>query len=89
MNIVIVLVAMVAVGAILGFLADNIFKGKRPKGLNGDLLASIVTAVLVGLMDYYVIPMMKFSETMVIIGLIFEPALGSLLVLWLMRRANK
>ena len=87
--VIVIILAMVVVGAVIGFLGDKIFKGERPKGLQGDLIAGVVTAVLLGLMDWYIIPAMGFSQTMVIIGLALEPALGALLVLWLIRRANQ
>ncbi len=88
MDLVILIVAMVAVGAVIGWLADKIFKGERPRGLSGDLLASILTTVAVGLLDWFVIPAMGFSDTMKLVGVFLEPALGALLVLWLIRKAN-
>ncbi len=89
MQVLIVLIVMVLVGGTIGFLADKIFKGERPKGLQGDLIAAVVTAILVGLMDWYIIPAMGFSSSMVYLGLALEPAAGALLVLWLIRRANQ
>lgn len=88
MNVVILVVVMVVAGVVIGWLADKIFKGDRPKGLQGDIIASVLTMVIVGLLDWYVIPMMGFSSTMKMLGVIFEPALGALLVLWLMRRSR-
>jgi uncharacterized membrane protein YeaQ/YmgE (transglycosylase-associated protein family) len=88
MNVVILIVVMVVAGMLIGWLADKIFKGDRPKGLQGDIIASVLTMVIVGLLDWYVIPMMNFSDTMRLLGVIFEPALGALLVLWLMRRSR-
>ncbi len=89
MDVVILVAAMAVVGVILGWLADKIFKGERPKGLSGDLLAGVITAVAIGLLDWYVIPAMGFSQTMALLGVIFEPAIGVILVLWLLRRANR
>ena len=89
MAIFVVLVLMIVIGLVIGFLGDKIFKGERPKGLQGDLISSSVTTVLVGLMDWYIIPALGFSQTMVYIGLALEPALGAILVLWLIRRANQ
>jgi len=88
MNVIILIVVMVVAGMLIGWLADKIFKGARPKGLQGDIIASVLTMVIVGLLDWYVIPMMNFSDTMRLLGVIFEPALGALLVLWLMRRSR-
>lgn len=88
MDLVLLILAMVVVGAFIGALADKIFKGERPKGVQGDYIIAIVTAVIIGLLDWFVIPMMGFSDTLKYLGVVFEPALGALLVLWLVRRAN-
>jgi uncharacterized membrane protein YeaQ/YmgE (transglycosylase-associated protein family) len=88
MDIIILVVAMVVVGVIIGALAGSIFKGERPKGVQGDYIISIVTCVIVGLLDWYVIPAMGFGESLKYLGVALEPALGALLVLWLVRRAN-
>jgi len=87
MDLVILIVAMVVVGVIVGALAEPIFKN-RPKGAQTDYIAAIVSAIVVGLMDWYLIPALGFSDTMKYLGIAIEPALGALLVLWLIRRAN-
>jgi uncharacterized membrane protein YeaQ/YmgE (transglycosylase-associated protein family) len=89
MDIVILIVAMIVVGLIAGWLAGPIWKGKRPIGVRGDYIAAIITAVVVGLMDWYVIPAMDFSTTMRNLGVAAEPFLGALLVLWIIRLAKK
>jgi len=89
MNIIILLVAMIVVGLIVGWLAGPIWKNKRPIGVRGDYIATVITAIAVGLMDWYVIPAMGFSTTMRNLGVAMEPALGALLVLWIIRAAKK
>lgn len=89
MEIVILIVAMIAVGLIVGWLAGPIWKNKRPIGVRGDYIAAVITAIVVGLMDWYVIPAMGFSDTMRNLGVALEPALGALLVLWIIRVAKK
>lgn len=89
MQIVILLVAMVIVGLIAGWLAGPIWKGKRPIGVRGDYLAAVISAVVVGLMDWFVIPAMGFSTTMRNLGVSIEPFLGALIVLWIIRAAKK
>ena len=61
MQIVYLVAAMIVVGLIIGWLAGPIWKNKRPIGVRGDYIASVITAVAVGLMDWYVIPAMGFS----------------------------
>lgn len=89
MDILIMLVAMLAVGLVIGYFAGTIWKDERPYGLGGDLLIASVTTIVVGLIDWFVIPAMGFSQTVVLVMLAIEPALSALLVLWLIRRSRR
>ena len=80
---------MIVVGLTAGWLAGPIWKNKRPIGVQGDYTAAIITAVFVGLMDWYVIPAMGFSDSLRNLGVAMEPFLGALLVLWIIRLAKK
>jgi uncharacterized membrane protein YeaQ/YmgE (transglycosylase-associated protein family) len=88
MDILILVVAMVVVGLIMGAVAGVIWKDNRPIGVRGDYIASVITTIIVGLMDWYVIPAMGFSDTLKWIGVALEPPLGALLVLWIIRKAK-
>lgn len=89
MEILWVIIGMVVVGLIMGFVAGLIWKDNRPYGASGDYIIAVITAVTLGLFDWFVIPAMGFSDMMRNIGLLFEPALGALLVLWLVRKAKQ
>jgi len=89
MEALIVILAMVIVGLIMGFVGGLIWKDNRPIGVAGDYIASVITTVIVGLFDWYLIPLLGFSDTLKIIGIIFEPALAALLVLWIIRKAKE
>lgn len=89
MEFLLVIVAMVVVGLIMGAVAGLIWKDNRPIGVTGDYIASVITTVLVGLVDWYLIPALGFGDTIKIIGIIFEPALSALLVLWIIRKAKQ
>ena len=89
MEIVILVAAMIVVGIIMGWLAGPIWKNKRPIGVRGDYIAAIITAVAVGLLDWFVIPAMGFSDTLRNLGVAIEPAAGALLVLWIIRAAKR
>ncbi len=89
MDLAIILGAMVIVGLVIGGLAGRIWKDERPFGLWGDIGIAVLTTVIVGLIDWFVIPAMGFSDTVVLIGLAIEPALAALLVLWLIRRSRR
>ncbi len=89
MDILILIVAMIVVGLLIGALAGAIWKENRPIGVQGDYIVSVITAVAVGLLDWFVIPAMGFSDLMKYLGVAMEPALGALLVLWIIRKARK
>lgn len=88
MSILIVILAMVVVGLIIGYIAGIIWKDNRPIGVQGDYIAAVISTVVMGLIDWLVIPAMGFSETIRIIGLILEPPLTALFVLWVIRKAK-
>jgi uncharacterized membrane protein YeaQ/YmgE (transglycosylase-associated protein family) len=88
MEILIVIAAMIVVGLIIGALAGVIWKDNRPIGVAGDYIVAVLSTVVIGLLDWFLIPLMGFSDTIKIIGIIFEPALGALLVLWIIRKAK-
>ncbi len=89
MEIVLLIAAMVLVGLIVGALAGPIWKGNRPIGVRGDYIAAVISAVVIGLFDWYLIPILGFSDTVKLIGVATEPALGALIVLWIIRRARR
>jgi uncharacterized membrane protein YeaQ/YmgE (transglycosylase-associated protein family) len=84
MEIVYVVLAMLVVGFIMGYIAGLIWKDDY-----NNYPAALITAVIVGLLDFYVIPMMGFSDTMKWLGVALEPALSVLLVLWIIRYAKR
>jgi uncharacterized membrane protein YeaQ/YmgE (transglycosylase-associated protein family) len=87
--IVILLVAMVLVGLLMGAIGSLIWKEKKPLGVAGDYIVAVITAIAIGLLDWYVIPAMGFSDTMKYLGVAIEPALGALIVLWIVRMVKK
>ena len=88
MEIVILVVAMILVGLLMGWVAGFIWKDNRPIGVRGDYIASVITAIVVGFMDWFIIPAMGFSDSLRNMGVAMEPALGALLVLWIIRKAK-
>ncbi len=88
MDILILVGAMIVVGLVIGALAGAIWKGERPYGVRGDYVIAVVTAVAVGLLDWFIIPALDLDEIWRFIAVATEPALGALVVLWLIRRAK-
>ena len=89
MEALVVIVAMLVVGLVMGFVAGLIWKENRPIGVSGDYIASVITTVIVGLMGWYLIPVFGFSDTFKYISIIFEPVLSALLVLWIICKAKQ
>ena len=89
MEILILIVAMIIVGLVMGFIAGLIWKDNRPIGVAGDYIVAVIVAIVVALIGWFVIPAMGFSDTMKYLSVIFEPALSALLVLWLIRVAKR
>lgn len=88
MEIVYLVLAMIVVGLLMGWVAGLIWKDNRPIGVRGDYIVAIITAVALGLLDWFVIPAMGFSDRLRNMGVATEPALGALLVLWIIRKAK-
>lgn len=88
MEILILILAMIVVGLLMGWIAGFIWKDNRPIGVGGDYLAAVIAAVVTGILDWFVIPAMGFSDTLKYIGTAIEPAAMALIVLWIIRKAK-
>lgn len=86
-SLFILIVIWIIMGAGIGYYANSIFKGERPYGVNGDVIASVVIAIVVGLLDWVIIPVIfpNMGNSLVFIAAILEPLLSIFIVLWLMR----
>ena len=89
MQALIVISAMIAVGFLIGYLAGFIWKDNRPIGVRGDYIAAIISAVIMGLIDWFLIPAMGFGDAIRLLGVIFEPPATALIVLWVIRKARE
>jgi len=49
----------------------------------------VITTIAIGLLDWYVIPAMGFSDTWKYLGVAMEPAMSALIVLWIVRKVKK
>ncbi|MEJ2013396.1 MAG: hypothetical protein P8X64_14375 [Anaerolineales bacterium] len=87
-NILILLAVMIVVGLVIGWLAGLIWKENRPMGTAGDYVVAVIATIAIGLLDWFVIPAMGFSDSIKLLGVALEPPLGALLVLWIIRKAR-
>jgi uncharacterized membrane protein YeaQ/YmgE (transglycosylase-associated protein family) len=89
MTVVILVVVMIVVGLVVGAIAGLIWREERPLGVPGDYIVAIVATVATGLLDWYVIPAMGFSDIWKWLGVALEPPLVALIVLWLIYKARQ
>jgi len=89
MELIILVGAMVVVGLIIGWLAGFIWKDRDSETVRRDYIAAVISAVVFGLVDWFIVPAMGFSDSLRNIAVVTEPAGIALLVLWIIRRAKK
>ena len=89
MEIVYLVLAMIVVGLLIGWIAGFIWKDRSPEDARRDYIVSVIAAVATGLLDWFVIPAMGFSDTLKYLGTATEPPALALIILWLIRRAKK
>ena len=88
MEIVYLVLAMIVVGLLMGWVAGFIWKDRDPSVVRRDYIVAVVSAVATGLLDWFVVPAMGFSEGLRNIATAIEPAGMALIVLWLFRKAK-
>jgi hypothetical protein len=88
MEILILVAAMVVVGLIMTYVSKLIWKDELPVGMPNAYIVGIVTTIIVGLLDWFVIPAMGFSDTLKYVGVALEPALSVPLVFWIIKKAK-
>jgi len=88
-EIIILTAAMTGVGLMIGALAGLIWKENRPVGVSGDYIAAVLSALVIGFLDWFLIPEMGFGDSIRWLGVILEPPLAALIVLWIIRKARE
>jgi uncharacterized membrane protein YeaQ/YmgE (transglycosylase-associated protein family) len=88
-QVIILVAAMIVVGLLMGVVGGMIWKDNRPLGVRGDYIVAVVVAIVFGLIDWFIIPAMNFSNQLRNIAVATEPALGALAALWVIRVARR
>ena len=89
LDLIVMIVVWIVIGLLVGLLAGSIWKGERPIGEAGDYLLSIAATVITGLLDWWILPLIKIEGAGKLIIAIIEPPLVALAVLWLVRRLKR
>ena len=89
MEILILVIAMLIMGLIVGWIAGLIWKDNRPIGVRGDYIVAVIVCVVMGLVEWFLIPELGFSDWMKYLGVAIEVPLIALAALWLVRVAKR
>ena len=89
LQVLIIIGIMIILGIIIGFIAGLIWKNNRPIGVKGDYLVAIFSTVVFGLMAWFLIPALGFSQTLKFLGTFGDAPFIALGILWLIRYLDK
>jgi len=85
------LILFVITGLLIGWLLPAAFKSRRPYGLNGDLIASVATMLILGCLEWFwLLDAIGLSHPLWLKMLfaVVDSAFGAAIVLWIMRRVK-
>lgn len=85
MGLVFMIAIWVVIGVLIAALAPSFLKGDRPYGDTTDYVVSIVTTIIVGLGDWYLLPIINIEGALRFAAALIEPPLAAVIILWLMR----
>ncbi len=87
--IAVIAALLVIIGVLNGWGIPLVAKSERPYGLLGDVLASTLTMLVVGLAEWILIlPALAITGWLAIVASIGDAWGVGLIVLWLMRRVK-
>jgi uncharacterized membrane protein YeaQ/YmgE (transglycosylase-associated protein family) len=90
MSITILVVLWIIVGVVAAALAPRIFKKPAPFGTTVEYVICMVTAIVVGLLDWLVfLPLFNVRGPLAFVGSLVEPFLSAWLVIWILRQVRQ
>lgn len=83
------LIAWLIIGGLAGAFAGKVAKSEPPFGLTVDILASVVTELVIGAAAWFICPLLGIHGILrLLISTIGDPLLAALIVLWILRRVK-
>jgi uncharacterized membrane protein YeaQ/YmgE (transglycosylase-associated protein family) len=86
---IVMLILFVIVGLMIGWLLPAAFKSRRPYGLSGDLIASVASMLVFGVLEWFwLLDAIGLSHPVWVKMLfaVIDSAFGAAIVLWIMRK---
>jgi uncharacterized membrane protein YeaQ/YmgE (transglycosylase-associated protein family) len=85
-----VLVVNLIIAVLTGWLVPLAFKSQRPYGLAGDIVACVVSMLVLGALEWqWILPALRITGILKLVAAIGDPWGLALVVLWLMRRLTR
>ena len=86
---IVLFIAWIIGGALIGWGVPKLFKSEPPYGVGVDILASILAAIALGVPEWlWIMPALGFSGIINLVAAIGDPLGLSLIILWILRRAK-
>lgn len=88
-GLIVLLLAWLIIGGLVGAFAGKVAKSEPPFGLTVDILASIVTEVVIRAAAWFICPLLGiYGILRLLISTIGDPLFAALIVLWILRRVK-
>jgi hypothetical protein len=88
--LLLILFVNLIIAVLTGWLVPLAFKSKPPYGLVWDIVACVLSMVLLGIVEWQLIlPALSIRGWLAIVAAIGDPWGLALIVLWLMRRLSR
>ena len=89
LQVLIIVGIMTVIGIVIGFIANFVWKENRPIGVKGDFIAAILSCIVFGLGEWFLLPALGFNQTVKLLGTFIEAPIIAFAVLWLIRYIDK
>lgn len=89
LQVLIIVGIMIVMGIAIGFIANFVWKENHPIGVKGDFIVAILSCIVFGLGEWFLLPALGFNQTMKFLGTFIEAPIISFALLWLIRYIDK
>ncbi|MFQ6058257.1 MAG: hypothetical protein ACE5MB_05165 [Anaerolineae bacterium] len=87
--LIVLLIIWILFGALIGWGVPKLFRSEPPYGLWGDILACVLSAVVLGLLEWiWILPAFGFTGWLKLAAALGDPLGLALIMLWILRRVK-
>jgi len=86
---IVIAILLFVIGLLTGIIAPAVVKSRRPYGVAGDIIVSVLVLVVLGMVGWlWLLPALGIKGPLAIAATIGDPWAGALIALWLMRKVK-